>query len=311
VDLASELARLCTVTFLLPEGSESARRLPEGLGAVYYLPEGSRRNPLTLWRLRRMIREIGPDVVNTHAEKATEMVWWVGLTTPIRHVASKHNVRRRRIFDRIEHVTGVSQAVADGVRGRRPATVIHNATNAQPVCPREKPAVFTMVSIARLHHWKGNDILIRAVAKLEFPFRLLIAGEGPDRFWLEGLIRELELEDRVELLGHREDVPELLATAHLQVQTSRSEGFGLVLLEGLVNADLVLSTPTGAVAELFPDEFLMDPEDVSGALTRAHDDYEGMVTRFAAVKEHHRDRFTWSGIAQQYVDAFQRALADG
>lgn len=72
------------------------------------------------------------------------------------------------------------------------------------VPPRAARAGFEeglIASVGTLTGKKGHDVLIRAVARLERPFRLVIVGEGPERSALESLVRELGLAGRVELPG--------------------------------------------------------------------------------------------------------------
>jgi glycosyltransferase involved in cell wall biosynthesis len=83
--------------------------------------------------------------------------------------------------------------------------------------------------------------------------RLLIAGEGPERRSIEALTAALQLEDSVSLLGHRNDVPELMRAAWILVHPARWEGFGLVFLEAMRETLPIIATRVGAVPEIVVD----------------------------------------------------------
>lgn len=307
-DLTNALAARCDVSALLPEGAAATEHLSGAVRSVGALPPGSRRNPLTLLRLSREIRGLQPDIVHSHAAKAAEMVHRATWASGRIHVATKHNTRSRRIFDRVDRATAVSGAVAATIRNPTGVKVVYNGIEPRAVAPRAKPDIFTIVSVGRLHPAKGFDVLIRQAARLRFPFRLEIAGEGRERSKLGALIAELGVGTHVELLGHRDDVPELLGRAHVQVVSSRSEGFSLALLEGLFYADALISTRVGIAPEVLPDDLLVDPESMADALTTLRDDYHGSVARFADVRARHADRFLLSRSADEYLALYEELL---
>jgi glycosyltransferase involved in cell wall biosynthesis len=112
-----------------------------------------------------------------------------------------------------------------------------------------------LLAVGRLHAVKDHAFLVRACDYLQaqdLDFRCEIAGEGPERCRLESLIRELELEKRVKLLGHisPEQMDFLYRRADLVVLTSRSEGIPLVLMEAMARGNLVLAPAITGIPEL-------------------------------------------------------------
>jgi glycosyltransferase involved in cell wall biosynthesis len=115
-----------------------------------------------------------------------------------------------------------------------------------------------MLSVGRLHLVKDHDFLIRACRMLKnrgVPFVCLIAGDGPERVSIEGLIRDLDLRDEVRLLGHlsRHQLDIRYAATELVVLTSRSEGIPLVLMEAMVRGIPVLAPTITGIPELVLD----------------------------------------------------------
>lgn len=125
-----------------------------------------------------------------------------------------------------------------------------------------------LLSIATHNEKKGLDVLIRAfahVARLDPNLDLFLVGDGPLRSQLEELARSLSLEARVRFLGSR-DRPEIATLLHgceLFVLPSKSEPFGIVILEALACRKPVVATKTGGIPEIIQsgvNGILVEPE---------------------------------------------------
>lgn len=138
--------------------------------------------------------------------------------------------------------------------------------------PQKAPFLF---SAGALVGHKDHANLIRAMAQVHEKLpeaRLLIAGEGDLRESLEAQIAEASLGEVVTLLGHREDVPELIQAADCYISSSWSEGLGTSILEALAAQTPVVATEAGGAAEMVrPGETghlvpSRDPEALAGAI---------------------------------------------
>jgi colanic acid/amylovoran biosynthesis glycosyltransferase len=112
-----------------------------------------------------------------------------------------------------------------------------------------------MLAVGRLHPVKDHTFLVRACRRLKdqnLPFRCSIAGEGSERAPIERLIRDLDLQDDITLLGHlcRAQLDSFYAACDLVVLTSRSEGLPLVLMEAMAHGKLVLAPAITGIPEL-------------------------------------------------------------
>ena len=110
-----------------------------------------------------------------------------------------------------------------------------------------------LVNVGRQEFQKGQRDLLEAVALLaKRPnLVLLIAGRrGHASQDLDRAVHDLGLEDRVRFLGHREDVPELLAAADLFVFPSLYEGLGGALIEAMALAVPVVTSRIDAIEEV-------------------------------------------------------------
>ena len=111
-----------------------------------------------------------------------------------------------------------------------------------------------LVSVGRLGREKNIRFLIRAVAKIAeyHDVHLLMIGDGPDRAEVEELIAELNLADRVTLVGYvsHRDVFALLKLAELFLFSSMTETQGLGLLESMAMGTPVVAIEGIGVSDL-------------------------------------------------------------
>jgi glycosyltransferase involved in cell wall biosynthesis len=107
----------------------------------------------------------------------------------------------------------------------------------------------TVLAVARLDPMKGLATLIDAAKDMPYA-QIRIAGEGPDRPRLEDLARVLGVEARVTFLGHRSDVPQLLAAADVFALPSLNEGLGLAALEAMAASRPVVASSVGGIPEV-------------------------------------------------------------
>ena len=107
--------------------------------------------------------------------------------------------------------------------------------------------------IGNLWPVKGHRTLIEAVARLPAELRqvrFLCAGEGPEREYLANRIAEFGLAEWVLQLGHRLDVPAILARATAACLCSSAEGLSNALMEAMAARLPIVATRVGGNPEL-------------------------------------------------------------
>ncbi|MBA2301618.1 MAG: GT4 family glycosyltransferase PelF [Acidobacteria bacterium] len=110
--------------------------------------------------------------------------------------------------------------------------------------------------IACLREEKRIDVLVRAVPRVlaRYPdAQFTLAGDGTCRNELVDLVQQLGVADRVRFLGHREDVPDVLAEADVFVLPSRSEAFPNSVMEAMAAGVPVVASDVGGIPELVRD----------------------------------------------------------
>ena len=136
----------------------------------------------------------------------------------------------------------------------RRATAGERARARQALGLRDDAFVFGIV--ARLASAKDHAILFRAVAKVtreEPRFHLVVVGDGELRDSLQGLIRELHLEEHILMAGSRSDVAQLMAAFDAFVLSSYTEGLAMTLLEAMAAELPIVATRVGGNAEVVVD----------------------------------------------------------
>jgi rhamnosyl/mannosyltransferase len=133
-----------------------------------------------------------------------------------------------------------------------------------------------LLAVGRLTYYKGYDVLIQAIARSPH-LRLVIVGAGECRYQLETLIRALNLESQISLVGLLDEsvLHALFATCDIFCLPSleRTEAFGLVLLEAMqfrkpVVASHIPGSGVGWVVQQGRHGILVPPGDI-GALAHA------------------------------------------
>ncbi len=130
------------------------------------------------------------------------------------------------------------------------------------------------IFVGRLMPQKGVDVLVAALDLLQHvrpKLRTLIVGDGPLQDELEETAHQFQLLDKVKFLGHRDDVPTLLAAADFLVLPSRYEGLPNVVLEAMTYRKPVVATAAPGTTETVIDgeTGLLVPIDDVNALAKA------------------------------------------
>jgi N-acetyl-alpha-D-glucosaminyl L-malate synthase BshA len=106
----------------------------------------------------------------------------------------------------------------------------------------------------------------------KIPSKLLLVGDGPDRYACEQLCRTLGLCDRIIFLGKLRETRQVLELADVFILPSESESFGLAALEALAVGVPVISSNTGGIPEVNLEGFsgfLSEVGDIEGMATNA------------------------------------------
>lgn len=173
------------------------------------------------------------------------------------------------------------------------------------------------MAVARLSAEKDFPTLLRAMT-LVLPrvpgLKLKIVGDGPERAALEALATELKLNDAVQFLGERRDVPELLTQAGFFVTSSLTEGISLTLLEAMAVGLPVVATNVGGNPEIVVDGETgrlapaANPQALAEAIVRMCEERSQWPELGRAGCDRVAEHFDIRRMARDYEDLYQTVM---
>jgi glycosyltransferase involved in cell wall biosynthesis len=235
-----------------------------------HLPLANGWDVWSVLRLRRLLRQRAPCVVQTYMGRATRLTR-VPAGLPVVHVARLGGFYKIDGYYRHAHAwVGNTRAIADYLvaQGLPPDRVFHignfvpdprrfpeEERDARRRSLRLPDGAWVLFALGRLIEKKGFQDLLAALARLPpeiggRPWAMLIAGSGPDAPRLAHQARELGLADRLRWLGWQDPADPWYDLADLVVVPSRHEPLGNVILEAWNYRRAVLSTQTDGATEL-------------------------------------------------------------
>lgn len=282
------------VQVVCPERVAESFGLRESGASVQPAQIAERPHPATDTRTMRTLREAAghADLVHAHGLRAGAMaVLAAGRRTPV--VVTLHNTApesgaARVVFHALEKVIAARAAVVLGVSGdvvdkmvslgarRAELAVVAADLIARPTTSGDQVRAGLgnpermALAVGRLAPQKRMDLVVQAAAALhdELPgLSWFIAGDGPQR---QSLGRQIARSGApVTLLGHRTDVPDLLAATDVAVSGAVWEGQPVWLQEALVCGAPVVATAVGGTASILADAGVLVPFGDQRALESA------------------------------------------
>lgn len=336
--------QVCALRDRPPEGEDRLVAMLEEAGiAVEFLAARSALDaPRTLGRLTALLRRTRPALLQTFLHHANLLGRCAARRAGIRHVVCGIRVAERRgrarlWLDRatsryVEQYVCVSRDVAEfsRVAGGLPAerlSVIPNGVDvdrfatAEPLDLAELGVAHgrrAIACIGRLDEQKRSMWLVELAPRIfeRLPAHdLVLVGDGPLREVVYNKCRELGVENRVHMVGRRDDVPRVLRACDLLVLPSAWEGMPNVLLEAMAAARPVVATRVEGVCEV------LGP--AADAQTVAVDDAESLVFKLflllsdpaaaahwgAENQRRVREHFSLHAMCDAYAVLYRRLLA--
>ena len=309
-------------------------RLNKPPGSQWHLP----------LRIARICRRIRPHVVHTRNWGSMDGVIAARLARVPLVLHAEHgfhitdvlggnrrvNLQRRLLAPLIHRIVAVSDHLRDflvdeiGIRASR-VTVVRDGIDLGRFRPLADRA-----ALRQARGYAADDLVVGTVGRLDpvknFPAlvdamvpllqrvpnaRLMIVGDGPESERLRRHVEQLGLGARVELLGHREDVPLLLGLMDVFALPSLAEGTCNAILEGMAAELPVVATRVAGNPELVLDGatgFLVPPNDavaLAERIARYAADPELRRRHGAAGREHVARQYTVEQMVAGYTDLYQ------
>jgi glycosyltransferase involved in cell wall biosynthesis len=202
------------------------------------------------------------------------------------------------------------RVILNGTLGSPRAVESAYAPNALTLA---RPCVTTLCG---LEHRKGVHDVIEAFAHIahQHPdWRLIVAGDGPERQPLQAQATKTGCADRIDFIGHVDAPMTILSQSDVFVQASYAEPFGLSILEAREAGCAIIGTRVGGIAEqLGADRYGQTvppgrPDLIAEELRRLMADPAALQTAQRRARED-LSRYSAERMAQEYSDLYQAAI---
>ena len=339
VDLAKYLVDHGHQSVVVSNGGELVSDLEAAGTRHYTLPVHKK----SLWimlkciqALRAIIQNEKADIVHARSRVPAWIAYFACRGTPAAFITTCHGYYGNRIFSQ---VMGWPKLIIAPSRviGRHMMEHFGTLSNSIRYIPRsvdvekfrvQRPVIegkyfFTVTIVGRLTPLKGHTFFLRAMAKVArvMPdIRIWIIGDAPAskqsyKAELQVLTRRLGIQERVEFLGNRKDVPQLLAqTDVLVLSTVTQEAFGRVILEAQAAGVPVVATSVGGVIDIIDDGqtgllvMPKDPDGMAKAVTRVLGDKKFAAQLAGAARQKLQENFTLEHMASQTLKVYAELL---
>jgi glycosyltransferase involved in cell wall biosynthesis len=223
---------------------------------------------------------------------------------------------RQRLFDldrrmigeakRVYTIGGVPTARLEKYNGLHAEALYHPPQLAGRL--RHGPYGDYVLSVGRIESVKRVDLLVNAMASIDRPVKLVIAGDGTQRANVERVAEERGVTDRVTFLGSVVDdqLVDLYAGALAVAYPPFDEDFGYVTLEGfLARKPVITCTDSGG-----PNEFVRngvngfvcapDPAEIAAAVNRLAADRR-LAAELGDAGHEVAAAITWDGVIERLI----------
>ncbi|WP_286270965.1 glycosyltransferase [Thalassotalea hakodatensis] len=227
------------------------------------------------FRLFQLLREIKPDILHTYNLSTIEyhpIAMLAGVKGRIhaehgrdindpKGLNKKHNFLRKLMSFFIHRYVAVSDELFQWLNttvgiSKTKTQLITNGINTEFFnLPKQPSENIRFANIARLSPIKDHKNLLQACQLLqkehdELPWTLTIIGDGPLREELALLTQEYQLNERVNFLGARDDIAELLTEVDVFVLSSIAEGIPMTILEAMSASTAIIATEVGGIPQV-------------------------------------------------------------
>lgn len=253
---------------------------------IYILPFGRPFGAvLNIFSIRSLLKRIKPDIFHVHSASVNGLLGRLSgfhpsilsvLGSDVLIIPHKSLIHKKIIIKNLEYydlICSTSKAMAKSIldlnRSLKNLTVTSFGVDTKIFFPKNanrKNDNIIIGTVKAVGHIYGTDILIKAFSKIRQmlrktqpelvdKMRLLIVGQGNNNKKIRSLILKLGLQDYVEMTGWvtNDQVPVFLRKLDVFVAMSRSESFGVAVLEASACGIPVVVSDVGGLPEVVED----------------------------------------------------------
>lgn len=282
---------------------------------------------LNVLQAKKIIRKLQPDILHVHYasgygtlsrlinyQPTLLSVWGTDVYLFPYESKQKEKILRKNL-QAVDYLSSTSidmKKQTEKFISHKPIDVVPFGIELNDFQPGEKESRATILigTVKKLEHVYGIDLLLKSVASLitflrenqmenlADQIRLQIVGEGPQRLELQALADELKIGAITEFVGliPNEDVPEYLNNMDIFVALSRSESFGVAVLEASACEVPVVVSDVGGLPEVV--------DEGKTGYSLAADNTDQIVKRLAELVSDAEKRFEMGKAGREFVKEF-------
>ena len=227
---------------------------------IYKIKNFGRRSFFGKYQLKKLIKDIDPDIIHTHGSKTSSIISSIK-TKNYKHVATIHGVKKnKKIYEKADLIIGVSDKALEGINHE--TICINNWWHPELKKIQNKKNKHAL-AVGRLEKVKGFDLLIASWKNI--CANLVIIGSGKEKNKLNELIEQNNLSEKVKIIDvvKKEELLNYYQDASVLIISSRDEGGPRVALEALYLEIPVISTDVGHMSQILPKELLAEKNNQS------------------------------------------------
>lgn len=274
---------------------------PNGEIEKYLIKKGVKYclvDEMNVKELKRIIKEIKPDIIHAHDFKASIKVGC--LRTNLKIISHIHqnppwikkvnfktiiytlfSYNFEKIFivsESIRREFKTFKSIKDKmVNVKNPINISEIILKSQEFAVNDK---FDIIYLGRLSKEKNPEFLMQIyhlIVQNKPSLNIGIIGEGEELACMQAMSLKLNIGPNINFLGFKENPFPYIINSRIMIMTSKWEGFGLAAAEAMALGVPVLATPVGGLEELVGNENLLVCNDILEFVEKANyllDDYE-------------------------------------
>lgn len=216
----------------------------------------SLKTVLPLWRAVKQY-----DIVHFHCTPALYTAALLPFFHKAKFVYTEHSTSSRLrqyrwmkpiekwVYNRMDKIISISAEAETalrewiGLNNRDKFVVIPNGINISNFINECKTPKRNLIMVSRFVPAKDQKTVIESLQYVEDSFlKLIFVGDGETMEECKNLAMKMSLSDRVDFLGSRSNIPELLSESYIGIQSSNWEGFGLTAVEIMASGKPVIAS---------------------------------------------------------------------
>ena len=183
----------------------------------------------------------------------------------------------------------------------------------------ERAPDYRLVSISAIERRKGFDLVLSALPSVIDkigPVTYTIVGDGPDRAWLESLIRDSGLQSHVTLVGAVDDVRPYLMSSDIFLLPSSGEGLPNAFLEAMAMGLPSIVSTDPPYDEISRPEFAVsvdrsDPRTMRESIINLLLDTDRRQSMGRAARQEAEGVYAWPIVIQRYLNYLTEIVSEG